>query len=65
MSSEEEKTIRENVNCKDITEYFVVRSVSKFIEKHMKKVLFSFLLRDYDILNFVPEEFQSVQKALS
>jgi len=45
-----------------IAEYTLVSSVSSFLEKQMQKSLFSLLLRDYDTLNYVPEEYQTIKK---
>ena len=45
-------------------EYIVVNSIPTFLIERMKEKLFLLLLRDYDTLNYVPEEFQLIKSEI-
>ena len=45
-------------------EYIVVNSIPTFLIERMKEKLFLLLLRDYDTINYVPEEFQIIKSEI-
>ena len=45
-------------------EYIVVNSIPTFLIERMKEKLYLLLLRDYDTLNYVPDEFQLIKTVI-
>lgn len=57
--------LNEVASQNSINEYILVTSTQMFLKEHLKEKLLHLLLRDYDILNYVPEEFQFIQSEIN
>lgn len=57
--------LNEVASQNSINEYILVTSTQMFLKEHLKEKLLYLLLRDYDILNYVPEELQLIQSEIN